>query len=249
LVKHVGGLFTADPRIVPEAQPVPRASHHFLSTLAAAGARVISFRAATLAEREAIPLCFASLESETALSDVSRGAPPAAVIAVAHRSGRNRFTAQMPGRIDAELLTAFRAGMTAAGIPVDFKVTEKGRGSHIDLLVDAGDLEACLAAARRLLPRGRNLALLATGLTSVTVVGAHRDRFESLLRAAHTDGAPVLRRSVSDTSASFIVPDAAGIDLLHSLHASLVVSPGFDPEEPEVPGPPQDHRRSYVGRR
>ncbi|HEY3012163.1 MAG TPA: hypothetical protein VGJ36_05415, partial [Gemmatimonadales bacterium] len=120
LVKHVGGLFTADPRIVPEAQPVPRASHHFLSTLAAAGARVISFRAATLAEREAIPLCFASLESETALSDVSRGAPPAAVIAVAHRSGRNRFTAQMPGRIDAELLTAFRAGMTAAGIPVDF---------------------------------------------------------------------------------------------------------------------------------
>jgi aspartokinase len=64
LVKDPGALHTADPRLVPEAQPLRRATHRFVSEIALAGARVIHHAAATRAEREAVPLRFTSLHAD-----------------------------------------------------------------------------------------------------------------------------------------------------------------------------------------
>jgi len=64
LVKDPGALHTADPRLVPEAQPLRRATHRFVSEIALAGARVIHHAAATRAERDAVPLRFTSLHAD-----------------------------------------------------------------------------------------------------------------------------------------------------------------------------------------
>lgn len=64
LVKDPGALHTADPRLVPEAQPLRRATHRFVSEIALAGARVIHHAAATRAERDAVPLRFTSLHTD-----------------------------------------------------------------------------------------------------------------------------------------------------------------------------------------
>lgn len=61
LVKDPGALHTADPRLVPEARPIERATHRFLTEVALAGARVIHHLAAAQAERDAVPLRFTSL--------------------------------------------------------------------------------------------------------------------------------------------------------------------------------------------
>jgi len=64
LVKDPGALHTADPRLVPEARPLRRATHRFVSEIALAGARVIHHAAATRAERDAVPLRFSSLHAD-----------------------------------------------------------------------------------------------------------------------------------------------------------------------------------------
>jgi hypothetical protein len=64
LVKDPGALYTADPRLVPEAQPIRRATHRFVSEIALAGARVIHHAAATRAERDGVPLRFTSLHAD-----------------------------------------------------------------------------------------------------------------------------------------------------------------------------------------
>ncbi len=78
LVKDPGALHTADPRLVPEAQPLRRATHRFVSEIALAGARVIHHAAATRAQRDAVPLHFTSLHADGEPSTVI--GPPGAGI-------------------------------------------------------------------------------------------------------------------------------------------------------------------------
>jgi aspartokinase len=70
LVKDPGALHTADPRLVPEARPLRRATHGFVSAIALAGARVLHHAAATRAERDAVPLRFTSLHADGEQSTV-----------------------------------------------------------------------------------------------------------------------------------------------------------------------------------
>jgi aspartate kinase len=64
LVKDPGALHTADPRVVPDARPIRRAAHRFVTELALAGARVIHHGAAAWAEQAGIPLRFTSLHAD-----------------------------------------------------------------------------------------------------------------------------------------------------------------------------------------
>lgn len=82
LVKDPGALHTADPRLVPEAQPLRRATHRFVSEIALAGARVIHHAAATRAERDVVPLRFTSLHADGEPSTVI--GPPDAGIELAN---------------------------------------------------------------------------------------------------------------------------------------------------------------------
>jgi len=84
-VKDSTGLLTADPAVVPDARPIPRASHRFLTTLASAGAQVMHPRAATLAEAGRLPLAFYPLEGDTALSLIGESVGDERVWAVAAR--------------------------------------------------------------------------------------------------------------------------------------------------------------------
>jgi aspartate kinase len=249
LVKHHGGIFTADPKVVPSANLIPSISHRFLTELSAAGAKVMSLRAAILAEREAVPLRFSSLEGEGTATDVGSGpAPTTSGIAV--RGGRDRFTAHSTGKIGAERQSAFLAAVAAAGIPADLEVVEDGAGSRLDLLVGPDDLETGLEAARRLLPRGRQLALLATGLSTVTVVGLRRDAKSTLRRAAYSCGAQILRTSAYPDRIAFLVPDAAAPVLARALHAALFASTVSPPEHAlPTEAHPLTDRRFHVGHR
>ena len=84
-VKDAEGLRTADPKLVADAQPIPFASHAFLSALTAAGAGVVQPDAARLAERASLPLEFVSLTGETCDTRITRDAPDHGLRAVATR--------------------------------------------------------------------------------------------------------------------------------------------------------------------
>ncbi|MFL5403761.1 MAG: hypothetical protein ACJ8BF_13175 [Gemmatimonadales bacterium] len=241
LVKHAGGLFTADPKVVPDARHIPRASHRFLSRLAEAGAKVMALRAAVLAERKRLALRLTSLEDESLTSRVS-AEESVEVRAVASRAGYHRFTALAPARFAAENRPAFTAAVRSAGLHAELEAVPTESGSRLELLVDPGDLEPVLKLARRLAPASRGFALVETGVSSVTVVGERLSpNFQAHL--PHSSGARPF--AVSPSALSFLMPDGAAVSLVRSLHRALFGSAAAALETGSPLQPQQ--ARIYVG--
>jgi aspartate kinase len=120
-VKDAPGLRTADPKLVPDSQPIPRAPHRFLTALAAAGARVLRAEAAQLGDRHRLTLEFHSLDGDRPLTVVAEGIPGAGVRAVTLGSavqGAVPVTAVFgePAEIP-ELAEPLERRLAAAGIP------------------------------------------------------------------------------------------------------------------------------------
>jgi aspartate kinase len=220
LVKHRGGILTADPKVVPEARLISHASHQFVTALATAGAKVIAARAALLAEQHAIPLHFSSVEDGD-VSIVESTADSGESCAIASRSGRYRLKARLGSPPPQDSRTVLSRGVELAGLPLEWEITADAAGASLEVLTDPADLDACLELARPLLPKGRQLSLLDAGLTTVTVIGpSHRQR--SLLHnAARTMEARLLATSRTIARVSFLVPDAAGPTLVRTLHSAL----------------------------
>jgi aspartate kinase len=73
LVKDPGAVHTADPRLIPEAEALPRVTHRFVSEIALSGARVIHHTAAARAERDRVALRFTSLRPDGSPSTLVDG--------------------------------------------------------------------------------------------------------------------------------------------------------------------------------
>src|SRR5262245_38071943 len=84
----VDGVFTADPRVVPEARLVPRLGYRACSALAHLGGRVLHARCVDLAARERVPLAVRSSFKDAPGTEIGEDQVEAArVEAVAHREG------------------------------------------------------------------------------------------------------------------------------------------------------------------
>jgi aspartate kinase len=121
-VKDAAGLMTADPKLVPAAQPIPRASHKLITALAQAGARVLHPAAAELAERHGLPIALFSLDGEAPATLIEREAGQGVLGAVAARGlprGETALTLVATDRGFARMV-ARRAlpTLAALGIPV-----------------------------------------------------------------------------------------------------------------------------------
>jgi aspartate kinase len=244
LVKHHGGVFTADPKVVSEARVLPLIGHHFLTALAAAGAKVIAYRAAAVAEEASVSLRFSSLHDRNA-TEVIAGVPPASSIAL--RSGRYRFTGQSSSRVTLEQRRSFLAAATSRGVPAELELADEGAGSRIELLLGPDELELGLELARGLLPDSGELALLATGLTSITVLGVQGKQFQ-LAQAA--SGAQILRTTVRSDRIAFLVPDADAHLLARALHTTLLATSASQADDAlQFQDSPEQRQRIYVGHR
>lgn len=121
-VKESAGLRTADPKTVPLSSRIAHAPHAFLTSLAAAGARIIHVDAARLAEQRGMTLEFWSLEGEAADTIIERAGPATPLRAVASTTGEDgtaRLTA-LAGAPDELLGEAehLRSALAHAGVTV-----------------------------------------------------------------------------------------------------------------------------------
>jgi aspartate kinase len=121
-VKDAEGLRTADPRIVPDAQPIREVSHAFLSALTAAGSEIVQADAARLAQLHGLRLEFHSLTAETPTTIVDRDARSETLRAVATLvlSDSEAQVTTVAGRPDqaAEATETLREALLAAAIDV-----------------------------------------------------------------------------------------------------------------------------------
>ncbi len=89
----VTGVFTADPRIEPEARKLPLVSHEEMLEMAAIGSRVLVLRSVEFARRHDVPLHVRSSflpEEGTWITKETPGMEKAIVSGIAHRATRRR---------------------------------------------------------------------------------------------------------------------------------------------------------------
>jgi len=217
----VDGVFTADPRVVPEARRIPRVDYDEMTELAVSGARVLHPRAVELAARFGVTVRVLSsmLEEETGGTLIAprvRSMEDPVVTGVASEGGYVQVVLrELPAEMES--MTRLLGRLSEAGVSVDLLAqldTRAGR-RDIELTVRHDQVEAartvCEAVSGELGGAG-----LDTGgeLARITLVGSGMHGrpgvYARAFEALHREGIAV--HAVSASSVSIILMVDAGVE-------------------------------------
>jgi aspartate kinase len=230
----VDGVYTADPRRVPNASLVAELDYEEMVELASAGAQVMHPRAVEIGARFAVPLRVRSSLRDhypgTLISRRKRSMERLVLTGLASHAGFARLILHgLPATMMAtsRVLSAF----AAAGVSVDMAGHADGTDGRrqLQLTVPEADLERAEDEAARLLEAlGGRTVEVKTGLSRVTLVGSgmtgvpgvYARAFEALVTA----GVEVYALSTSAITISFVVPGEAEERTLQALHDAFALA-------------------------
>ena len=171
----VDGVFTADPRVVPNARKLDEVSFDEMLELAGEGAGVLMLRSVEFGRRYNVPLHVRSSFHDgegTWVKETTMG--KAAVIGVAHDLSEVKLTVQgVPDR--PGVASAVFTPLSEAGINVDVIVQNVSRGGHTDISFTVARSDAGRArtiAEETAVALGAGVVDLDEGIAKVAVVGA-----------------------------------------------------------------------------
>jgi len=226
----VSGVFTTDPRIVPEARKLPRVSYEEMQEMAATGGRVLALRSVEFARNHNVPLHVRSSftwEPGTWVDKEDASMEQAVVTAVTHDLSEAKVT--VTGVPDRPGLAArlFR-GLADRNINVDMIVqnTSLHGTTDISFTIPEADLAVSTEVCKALVPE-----LEATGVTSdddvarVSLVGVGMKThpgvtaltFETLAGA----GINIEMISTSSIRISCLIRAAQAEDAVRALHRAF----------------------------
>lgn len=223
ICSDVDGVYSADPRVVPDARRLDDISYEEMQRLADAGAKVLNAEAVEWARREGIEIrCVATGGDGTVGTRVraAAGHEHPRVVAVTAHPGLYLLEPASPGPAPPDLEVTLAAhGATDAWIwqlPVGWSALVPRQNVH--------GARAFEAAVERL----ENVRLRAD-LTLVTVVGrsltAPPDATEQARTALAAAGLPVYGRFVDAGRAAFLVDASRAAEAVTVLHAALIGGP------------------------
>ena len=173
----VPGVFSADPRIVPEARRLPKVSFEEMLDIAASGGRVLALRSVEFARNHGVPLHVRSSftwEPGTWVVEEDESMEQAVVTAVTHDTSEAKVTVtgvpDQPG-IAARLFRALAD--RAVNVDTIVQNTSLHGTTDISFTVPKTDLAASLEVARALAPEiGAGEVMADDGIAKVSLVGA-----------------------------------------------------------------------------
>jgi aspartate kinase len=171
----VDGVFTADPRVVPDARKLDEVSFDEMLEMAGSGAGVLMLRSVEFGRRYNVPLHVRSSFHDGEGTWVKETTmEKAAVIGVAHDLSEAKLTVQgVPDR--PGVASAVFTPLSEAGINVDVIVQNVGREGHTDIsfTVARSDAERARTIAEETAAAlGAGAVDLDEGIAKVAVVGA-----------------------------------------------------------------------------
>jgi aspartate kinase len=231
----VSGVFSADPRIVPEARRIARVSFEEMLDLAASGARVLALRSVEYARNHNVPLHVRSSftwEPGTWVVEEDPSMEQAVVTAVTHDVSEAKVTVTgVPDRpgIAARL---FRA-LADHAVNVDTIVQNVSQHGTTDIsfTVPKVDLPTSLEVARQLLPEiGATEVLADDGIAKVSLVGAgmrsHPGVSATMFETLAAAGINIEMISTSTIRISCVVRADRVEEAVRRLHAAFELSAG-----------------------
>jgi aspartate kinase len=225
----VDGVYTADPRRVPAARPIPALSYRAMSALAHRGAQVLHARSVDLAAKYRVPLWVKTSfgTGEGTLVD-GRDTPMEGphVTGLAHKTDvalvelRGTDTPKAAAAAALDLLE--RAGVSLDLLSLESNRVERCRLTWVTSEAEAHRLSELWESLEP--PQGRWTLNVHRGLALVSIVGhALADRAEFTLDAARRLAASevaVRSMRVDALSVCFVVPRTAVETALRVLHAA-----------------------------
>ncbi len=237
----VDGIFTADPRRVPDARVIPEISHEEMLEMASSGAQVMHGRAVDIGGRFGVDIRVLS-----SFIDDDDGRPRGTLITgkprrmedlvlrdvtgLASKTGQAKLVLRglEPGMATQ---TGLLEALAAAGVSVDMVVEAfdaDGR-MQVQLTVADDDVEKADAALRPVLQRGGELEAL-RGLSRIAMVGhgmtGRPGVYARAYRALLDQGVEVHGVSTSSTSITVLVQKDREEAAVQALHAAFSLGAG-----------------------
>ena len=226
----VDGVYTADPRIVPNARKLERIGAEEMLELASLGAGVLHSRAVIFGQRYNVPIHVRNSHSAEEGTMIVRETPEMEDVTVVGCA----LTAEL-GRVSVRGIPnspGMQAGLferiAATGAIVDDIIqTEAGETANVSFMVDRSDLPDVKVAMERVLKdAGTGDMSIETGLAKISAVGVgmrtHAGVAATMFKAIGEAGIHIANISTSEIKISCIVPEDQG------KHALRVVHDAFD---------------------
>jgi len=221
IYSDVAGVYSADPRVVPNARPLSELSYEEMQELAEAGARVLNAQAVEFAKERGIAL-YARASFGDSRETIVRKLPPRApgrVVGVASETGLVRLS--LEGDLGAFQRLLRR--LDDRGVAGKEILSRDGAASLALSLENVHDYESLRRDLRAEFGAGLGMH---EGIGAVSAVGAGINaRFENLrtaIDALSAAGIAALGLSTSSFRISVLVKDSAVAEATRSLHAALV---------------------------
>ncbi|MBX6313506.1 MAG: aspartate kinase, partial [Isosphaeraceae bacterium] len=244
----VDGVYTTDPRIVPEAQKIDRISYDEMLELASLGAGVMHSRSIEFAKKYGVPIhvrsSFSDAPGTWIVGEADARRLGASVTGAALVKDEARVTVQgVPDRPGA--VHALFKRIADANIVVDMivqNVATDGR-TEVSFTVASGDLAETLIAAE-----AAAAAIGATGVTydaevaKVSAVGlgmrTHTGVATAMFEALAAAGINIQMITTSEIKISVLVERSKAVPALRAVHAAF----GLDQPLPPLPADFKPHR-------
>jgi aspartate kinase len=214
IYSDVEGVFSADPRVVPDAHRLAEISYEEMQELAEAGAKVLNAQAVEFAKERGIRIHARSTFGGTGETVVHAGAP-ARVAGVTSESGLALLSG--PVALLGDLLELLdRRKVRGKQL--------RSEGDALSLAVSLEDAHGFVEVEREIEARFGGRVRVARGVGAVSAIGAginaSFDNVRTVLGALA--GVEVLGVSTSSFRISVLVPEARLAEAVRAVHAKLV---------------------------
>ncbi|MEM7810731.1 MAG: aspartate kinase [Planctomycetota bacterium] len=249
----VTGVYTTDPRIVPEARKLATISHEEMLELASLGAGVMHSRAVEFAKKYGVAIEVRHAgkpDPGTVIAAIDpEQAPVVAGVALVKETARLTLV-ELPDR--PGVMDVIFTEMAARAIPIDMVVQDFSAGgrAEVSFTVPQTDLAEALDAANHAVEKlGSGRVLTGTGVAKVSVVGlgmtTHTGVAAEMFRALADAGINVELVTTSEIKISVLVERGRAVEAVGLIHRTF----GLHDERPALPrfGGVSDEVPSAVG--
>jgi aspartate kinase len=226
----VSGVFTADPRIVPEARRIPKVSFEEMLEISACGGRVLMLRSVEFARNHHVPLHVRSSftwEPGTWVTEEDETMEQAVVTAVAHDDTEAKVTVTGVPDHPGVAARIFRA-LADHSVNVDMIVqnTSLHGTTDISFTVPGVDLQTSLKVARELVPEvGAGEVLADQSIAKIALIGAgmrsHPGISATMFETLAKEGINIEMISTSPIRISCVVRSDSGEQAVRALHKAF----------------------------
>lgn len=225
IYSDVDGVFSADPRVVPEAKKLAALSYDEMQELASAGAKVLNAQAVEFAKAKGIAILAKSTFNGGTGSVITGAAPPDVQVKGVTAEGELAVLRAKSGAAGLAELMEFLDARGVRGRMLAFDVGADGEGSTL-LAAPLQDVHGFEALERDVTTRFDGRVTLAKDLGTVTCVGAGLNSDWSYARralaVAEAAGAKVHGLHTSALQLSLLVERPHLNELTRRLHRELI---------------------------